>query len=161
MLSSDDPKRAEATFKVMLESGDPEMRRIALENGIHSTNPVVRSMAVRAFLESEPVLELRIDGGATKREELQKVLDYYLKVLLDEKMQAVWIGTLGKGESDGTCYPASGGPGGCMLRVVGGTMQLRSTDGRWSELTLTDTGALQTVVQLRDVGAVTLTIPIR
>ncbi|WP_335948930.1 hypothetical protein [Salipiger bermudensis] len=163
MLSSEDPARSQATMRVMLDSGDPEMTRIALENGIHSTDAVVRTLAVKGFLASEPLIEMHIDASDEDQNELSYVLGD-LQVAANADQQAVWIGQLEEGAADGTCYPAERWPGDCLFRAVGGTLQIFGTDKRWHDLYLTDAGSLQSSMVLSRANTairVTATIPVR
>lgn len=62
MLNDPDPVRSMAAMEIMLESGDDHLIGIALEFGLLSTNPSVKRTAVEAYLASNPVLTVRIDG---------------------------------------------------------------------------------------------------
>lgn len=167
MLSDPDPKRAQATMTVMLDSGDPDMRRIALENGIYSSDPNVRGMAVKAFLDSEPLIEVQIDGSKAKQEDFRYIVGRELGLVPNDEAQTIWIGKFEGRAADGTCYSFEGWTSGssCLFRAVGGALQLRSIDGRWYEVNLTDDGRLQAVVNISysnvNANPVTLSIPIR
>lgn len=62
LLNDPDPERSLAAMRIMLESGDAELARMALEFGLLSPNPTVRRTAVEAFLTTQPVLSLRFQG---------------------------------------------------------------------------------------------------
>ncbi|MBN9890574.1 hypothetical protein [Salipiger abyssi] len=167
MLSDPDPKRAQATMKVMLDSGDPDMQRIALENGIYSADPNVRGMAVKAFLDSEPLIEVQIDGSKAKTEDFRSVVKGSLGLVPNDDAQTIWIGKFQRRAADGTCYAFEHWPSGdeCLFRAVGGALQLKSSDRNWYEMNLTDDGRLQAVVGAEYAGTSTrpiiLSIPIR
>lgn len=166
LLNDPDPARAQAAMRVMLESGDPEMRRIALQYGVFSPDPVVRGEAVQAFFEGKPVVQVHMDGARAEADTLQRVLDFRLGVALNPEAEGVWMGKLTEIAPDGTCYKVTGWPPGCLFRAVGGTLQLQSTDARWYEVKMTDDGHLRSVVTLKgngndSAGPVTLSIPVR
>jgi hypothetical protein len=72
LLNGSDKARNIAAMQIMLTSGDAHLKRIALDYGLYSDDPVVRRAALEGFFSSSPTLEIRIDGsgieGDTNRE---------------------------------------------------------------------------------------------
>ena len=59
LLEDPDETRAMAAMDIMMESGDADLRRMALEYGLYSPSPIVQRMALDAFFSSMPVLNVR------------------------------------------------------------------------------------------------------
>ena len=62
LLNDPDPQRSLAAMEIMLESGNADLGRMALEYGLLSPSPTVRRTAVEAFLTTQPVLSMRFEG---------------------------------------------------------------------------------------------------
>lgn len=62
LLNDPDPRRSLAAMEVMLESGDADLAKMAIEFGLQSPNPQVQDIALRGVLGSKPALNLRLDG---------------------------------------------------------------------------------------------------
>lgn len=58
-LNDPDPYRAMAAMKLLIEKGDTAQRQVAIEHGFASTDPDMRLEAVRAVLDSKPMLIFR------------------------------------------------------------------------------------------------------
>ena len=64
LLNDPDPARGIGAMKIMMESGDPELVRLALEHGLLSANPEVQLAALKGYLRTRPRLLVTIDGTA-------------------------------------------------------------------------------------------------
>ncbi|WP_258028293.1 hypothetical protein [Cereibacter sphaeroides] len=66
LLNDPDPARAQAAMQIMLESGDADLTRMALEYGLLSPNPTVQAAGPRklAVYGSCPVHSVRRNEGA-------------------------------------------------------------------------------------------------
>ena len=89
LLNNPDPARSLAAMQIMLESGDAELVRLALEFGILSPSSAVRRTAFESYLTSQPVFSITIDGKGIKD-------NSYVS-----RIRSVWNGTL---DADGTGY---------------------------------------------------------
>jgi hypothetical protein len=103
-LADPDPERSLAAMQIMLESGDPDLVRMALEFGLLSPNPTVRRIAVEAFMASGPVLSLRLDGTEVEDNNYTSFVRGPLAGTLDA--DGVGFARLDVREisEDGTCY---------------------------------------------------------
>ncbi|ETX11431.1 hypothetical protein OCH239_20120 [Roseivivax halodurans JCM 10272] len=58
-LQDPDPNRARAAMRLLIAEGGPAQRRLAINHGFDATDPVIRLEAVRAILDSGPLLLFR------------------------------------------------------------------------------------------------------
>lgn len=72
LLADPDPQRALAAMQIMLESDDAVLQRMALDYGIYSPTPAVRSTALDALLKTMPALRVTLDGSGLKGDDFQK-----------------------------------------------------------------------------------------
>lgn len=66
LLNDADPSRSLAAMQIMLESGDRDLARMALEFGLLSPNAAVKRTAFESFLTTGPVFSIRFDGKGVK-----------------------------------------------------------------------------------------------
>lgn len=66
LLNDPDPARSQAAMQIMMESGDAELTRMALEFGLLSPNPTVKRTAFEGWLTTAPILSFRFDGSKVK-----------------------------------------------------------------------------------------------
>lgn len=62
LLNDPDPDRALAAMQIMIGIDDPQISRMALMNGLTSTTPAVRRAALKGYFDSQPNLEVFLDG---------------------------------------------------------------------------------------------------
>ena len=62
LLNDPDPTRSLAAVELMLESGEPQLVRMAVDFGLLSAIPEVRRTAVIGYLKTEPTLLLTLDS---------------------------------------------------------------------------------------------------
>lgn len=61
-----DPASGRSAMKIMLESGDQNLQKIALEAGLLSAEPSMRRDALEYYLKSQPRFRIIFDGSVTK-----------------------------------------------------------------------------------------------
>lgn len=147
LLADSDPQRSMAAMEIMLESGDPDLQRMALDHGLYSPNPRVRESAVTAFLQTEPVLQIVLDGSGIED------VDYGRYVRTNGgSISADGTGTLslriGPFDAEAACFPYVVGK--CALRINGNAILVRLS-GYWSPAVLGDDGVLRGEANLAKV----------
>lgn len=115
LLNDPDPARSLAAMEIMLESGDRDLVRMALEFGMLSTNPTVKRTAVEAYFSTKPVLSLRFDGSVTENRNLQGTLQRLNGTYTPEKIGYVRM-QVGEYNADNRCYMLQSGNA-CFLTV--------------------------------------------
>jgi hypothetical protein len=106
-LSDPDPERSLAAMRIMLSSGDKELVAMALEFGLLSPNPQVQRIAVEAYMATNPVLTLRIDGAKTKSRDYPGLIRDRLNGTLGPDNIGFVRLDVGQLSQDGTCYVQS------------------------------------------------------
>lgn len=104
LLADPDPERSLAAMQIMLESGDSDLTRMALEFGLLSPNPTVRRIAVEAFMATGPVLSIRFDGTETDGDGFVNLIRGTLTGTLDEDGIGYARAAVGPLSEDGTCF---------------------------------------------------------
>ncbi len=170
LLNDPDPVRAQMAIKLMLESGDEELIKTALDYGIYSPDASVRNAAIKAFFDGIPRLEVQIEGEKANEEALRYVLSGNYSMVPNPDNYGVINMDIGGYDATANCYWSHqynrilGKRDGCFLRVIGDIVQVRSTDRNWYEMTFLDEGSLRanTTHQYINTKAETIvTIPIR
>lgn len=64
LLSHPDPERSRGAMKLMAESGNPDLMRMAIDAGLSSADPVAQRIALEGYLQSKPVLQVSVDGSS-------------------------------------------------------------------------------------------------
>ncbi|WP_323717930.1 hypothetical protein [Paracoccus aminovorans] len=141
-LNDPDPDRALAVLKLLITKGDAEQRRMALRQGLQSTDSAVRATTLRAVLDSYPTLVMKIVPVE------KEVNDYYTREILGN------AGVLGADNSGQVlrkltgyddkeeCWTIYAGANArCFARIRGEVVSLFFGDS-WGNYTLNGEGAL-------------------
>lgn len=75
LLQDPNPARALAATQVMLESGDPSLVRLALENGLVSPDSSLRAAALDYYFKSKPTLGIRFTAEAVDDGKLEQLIE--------------------------------------------------------------------------------------
>lgn len=103
-LADPDPERSLAAMQIMLESGDDDLVRMALEFGLLSPNPTVRRIAVEAFMATGPVLSIRFDGSASEDNDFVSLVRNTMSGTVDPDGIGFARAAVGPLSEDGTCF---------------------------------------------------------
>ena len=131
LLNDPDPQRAMAAMRIMLDSKDPDLVRMALSYGIFSPNPAVRRTALEAFLASGPALRVTVDGSGAND---PKDFAYFVKSLggtIDEKGMAFLSLLVGAFDAEQNCYLLADTKG-CVFRLSDAGQALMLWNTWWS-----------------------------
>lgn len=154
LLADPDPARSSAAMKVMLELGDAELQRIALDYGLYSPNPAVRRKALEGFFASEPRIEVFVGAGRLHTSGNQ---DNYLRAFsqyggsVDAELTGYFTWKLGKFDADQKCTLDSEGKE-CAVRVTDSGVSLRPW-GEWLLLAPNEEGNLTGTVSVAGTGS--------
>lgn len=138
ILSDPDPLVARRAMEIMLEQGNAEQRRIALDFGLHSPDPAVRHIALGAWLASNPRMEFVFENAGTPEETFNRVMSRRYGTAPNSQGQSIWITQITGYDSQRECFTNSGG---CLFRhTENGTWISKMSF--WQEVGLNDAGEL-------------------
>lgn len=144
LLSDPDPARAMAAMELMMGSGDPTLMRMAVENGIFSSNPAVRATALKAFLTAKPTVSAFLTIGE-EFDDNQRTWVIGQAVRIGGSVSpdniAYFSLRVGDYDTEQDCYMNSDARQGCLFRVNDQTVSFRIFD-TWNALLLEETGEL-------------------
>ncbi|MDJ1007376.1 MAG: hypothetical protein QNJ13_06070 [Paracoccaceae bacterium] len=141
LLNDPDPARSLAAMEIMLESGDRDLTRMALEFGLLSTNPTVRRTAVEAFLKSKPVLSLRFDGAAANERYFTQRMTGANATITAERI-GFWRMQVGDYNPERGCYMLASGKD-CFVTVNSDGIILQNEGWMTGRVVPGATGALE------------------
>lgn len=155
LLADPDPERSLAAMQIMLESGDSDLTRMALEFGLLSPNPTVRRIAVEAFMATGPVLSIRFDGTESDDSDFVDVIRSTLSGTLDANGVGYAQTAVGPLSEDGSCFVDTV-HGRCLVTINNDGLFLSITPGTYRYVTarmvVNDSGQLEGVANLRGVS---------
>ncbi|MBK0328408.1 hypothetical protein I5535_14050 [Rhodobacteraceae bacterium F11138] len=117
LLNDPDPQRSLAAMQIMLEGGDADLRRMALEFGVLSPNPVVRRSAVESYLKSGPVLTLKFEGGDDPGANYSSTVQGYYSGSTEPGNIGYWKIQVGEFSPESGCYLHVNARAGCFVTV--------------------------------------------
>ncbi len=164
LLADPDPARSSAAMKVMLESGDVDLQKIALDYGLYSPNPAVKRKALEGFFASEPRVEVFVNAG---RLHTSGNRDNYLRAFaqyggsVDAELKGYFTWKLGKFDPEQNCALDSEGKE-CAVRVTDSGVSLRPW-GEWLLLAPDEEGNLTGTVSIVGTNSSNhrMSVPIR
>lgn len=71
LLNDPDPVRSLAALELMVESGEPNLMRMAVNFGLQSALPEIRRAAVIGFLKTRPTLQVRLDASGNQDKDFE------------------------------------------------------------------------------------------
>lgn len=146
LLNDPDPARAQAAMKLMLESGDAELVKVALEYGLYSPDAAVRAKAVKAFFDSSPTIEMTFDVSKSKdRSKTDGFFSGNYNSAYDESGKAVVIRKIIGFDEGSDCYTTAqwNGREKCQFRLSRQEIQFSANEGNWHRMRLNDAGVLE------------------
>lgn len=103
LLNDPDPARSLAAMEIMLESGDSDLVRMALEFGLLSTDSTVKRTALESYLRSKPVLSFRFDGSEIESSWFDSQMKGSDATMTTERI-GYWRMPVGEYDADKLCY---------------------------------------------------------
>lgn len=151
LLADPDPDRSLAAMQIMLETGDRELMRMALEYGALSPNGTVQRLAVEAYMASGPILSLKMDGSQVEDKDYKTtVTGRYDGVVDPDGFGYVRI-PVGEFDSNLSCFLQPGRES-CLVTVnkdgVFLTLFVSASHSLNARLTVNDAGQLQGAVSM-------------
>jgi hypothetical protein len=144
LLNDPDPDRARAAMQIMMESGDPELERMAREFGLFSTAPDVRRATLEAFFNGQPNVELWIDAS-----DLDKKLHASFANQVRNNRGSITDGPkafynikVGELNADQNCWVYASAPQYCFVRLSENSVSV-NIFSKWQNLALDDSGVLK------------------
>ncbi len=161
LLADPDPARSSAAMRVMLESGDPELQKIALDYGLYSPNPAVKRKALEGFFATEPRVEVFVSGGdvagGPRQDFVGAVSEYGGSVT--QKNEGYFTWKLGKVDPGQKCVLDSESMA-CVLRITDSGVSVQLW-GSWLLLQPDDEGNLTETIPMPGTNSAVIRIPIR
>lgn len=145
LLNDPDPARSMAAMEVMLESGDTQLQRMALEFGIYSPNPVVKRLALEGHLKTQPVFSIVFDGSKLKANEIEQLKNHVsgLGGSVNDGQKGFASIKVGDFDAAEACYKEST-HGKCLFRLDDRGQAIRILQ-TWIPLAFNDNGELSGV----------------
>lgn len=116
LLNDPDPARSLAAMQIMLESGDKELVRMALEFGILSPNPTVKRTAFEGWLTNAPILSIRFDGSGVKDKQFPNIVRSNWNGTINGTV-GYWRIAVGNYLPEHKCYANTVRPDRCFITV--------------------------------------------
>jgi len=162
LLNDPDPRRAQAAMKIMLETGDPVLVNLALEFGLYSPDQSVRLQALRGHLNTFPRMDMFIDGSKADPTVFAEAARKRFSSSVNSSGVATWTPQILSYSEENNCYARSNNGKVCFLQIRNETirMTLGGTSDLWYQLTLTDEGTLEGVIDVESATGVMVKIPI-
>jgi len=151
LLNDPDSRRAMAAMTIMLESGDPDLVRMGKQYGLFSPDTAVKQTALKAFFDSEPLIEVVMTAPKSGR-------DNFIRSIRQEDGSSRPDGTayvsfkLGSEDPSKSCYVYPNTGGLCAIRLNSGVVSYNFYNDGWGELKLTDTGSLEGFIPVSGAG---------
>ncbi|MCQ0971984.1 hypothetical protein MLD63_16295 [Paracoccus sp. TK19116] len=165
VLNDPDPARAQAAMKIMLNSGDPELVKIALEYGLFSADRAVQVEAVRAYFSTMPKTQMRfVREGEDTHGYYEAYLSRYFRVRENDSQEAVFFANFVSYNEKGACFEAehfdqSRDEKGCFVRFLQDRMQI-SISGVWWDAVIDENGYLSSKAEIENVP-LTMSVALR
>jgi len=149
LLNDPDPDRSLAAMQIMMESGDKDLMRMALEFGLLSPNLSVKRIAFETWLSSGPVMSFRFDGTDIKDRHYSNTVRSSWNGTIDGTT-GYWRIQVGKRIEEKRCYANTYDIDKCFITVNSDGVFLtpRSFNARGA---LTDDGRLDGVGSMYNV----------
>lgn len=163
LLNDPDPVRAIAAMEIMLASGDPDLRKMAIEYGFFSPSRDVRAAALKTVWDSNPLFSITFDGTASDVKEFSNELSSGFRARPGADGVAKVSQSISGFDEDDECYAVPRGSnltGTCVLKVFGDEAQFYNRFGNWYPLTLTEEGVLEGVIGLQDAQNISIRIEV-
>ena len=142
LLNDPDPARSLAAMQIMLESGDPDLERMAREFGLLSPNPTVNRAAVESIMAAGPVLSLRFDGSGVKDEDFVETMRNRLAATVGPDKIAfsrLKVGSLDPGKG---CFVFASSANYCFVTINSDGVFVESGNTFKARMVIDDSGAL-------------------
>ncbi len=139
-LNDPDPNKARAAMRLLISDGDAAQRRLAIGHGFDSTDESMRLEAIRAILDSRPILLFRwVPEGDEVRNTYSGSINTFAGDYEDGYTARVPI-EVGAFDEEEDCWTWAGN-GTCLARVNAGEFSMNFF-GKWSRFQLDQDGRL-------------------
>lgn len=166
VLNDPEPSRAQAAMKIMLNSGDPELVKFALEYGLFSADRAVQVQAVQAYFATMPKTQIRfIRDGEDNNGYYADYLQTYFKVRENSANEAVFFGNFKSYNDKEDCFEVEHYDfrgdltKGCSVRFLQDRMQI-AIFGVWWDAVVDENGFLSTKAEIHEVP-LTMSVALR
>lgn len=156
LLDDPDPARSMAAMEIMLGSDDLALKRMALDQGLYSPNPVVRRMALEAFFNSGPTLAVTFDATAVEGD-LAPVLNR-LNGSLGPDGKGFAAYQVGPFDAEKGCWLV-GDSQYCLASLSDTSLSVRLFND-WGAAQLRDDGIATGFINMDDIASVPFSFPV-
>lgn len=148
VLADPDPTIAKRAMEIMIESGDEELRDIAIDFGVNSPDPEFRHLALLAWFQSNPRMEIVFENDGSTNNSFVSLARGYRAVPNSEGKFILIRQITGYNEAD-TCF-VSGRD--CFFRHTPNGAWIRQA-GLWQEIEINNQGQLTGSIEMTAPGS--------
>ncbi|HAR52151.1 MAG TPA: hypothetical protein DCS45_09790 [Roseovarius nubinhibens] len=160
LLNDPDPDRSLAAMQIMIGLEDAQISRMALQHGLTSTSPGVRKAALKAYLDTGPILNIYIDGSSLDRENLTSAINQQSGTV-DSSGTAFLSYKVGGFDAENGCYDFHVNASYCLLTLSESNVSMNLWS-RWTSMTLNAEGNLVGMLQVANIRpSVPVTVPVK
>ena len=147
ILADPDPVVARRAMEIMIESGDEELRDIAIEFGVNSPDPEFRHLALLAWFQSNPRMEIVFENNGSPERNFRNAARRY-GAEPNSQGRFIRITQITGYNSADTCFVAGSN---CLFRhTPNGAWILQ--DGIWQEVGINNQGQLAGSIRVSATG---------
>lgn len=159
LLSHPDPERSREAMRLMAESGNPDLMRMALNAGLASADPVAQRITLQGFFASGPTLQVTFDGSSLESTKNFTSDIGRIKGTVTGNGIGFFTGKLGKYDEQQSCWLwMSSNQCGVRLSDAGAALNLY---GKWASVQINESRALTGEHSLYNTGVpVPFSIPV-
>lgn len=117
LLNNPDPARSLEAMRIMIDSGDEDLERMALEYGLLSPNATTKRAAFESLLERKPIFSVRFDGSGVDDTDFAWNMRNRYSGTLDTTSVGYWRLPVGDFNEQAQCFVDAHDTDDCMITV--------------------------------------------
>lgn len=147
ILADPDPTVARRAMEIMIESGDEKLREIAIEFGVNSPDPVFRHLALLAWFQSNPRMEIVFENDGSPDQHFAGIARAF-GTAPNSLGRFIWITQVTGYNAAETCFVAGRN---CLFRHTPNGAWIRQ-DNVWQEIEINNEGQLAGRISVSGAG---------
>jgi hypothetical protein len=147
LLADPDPFVARRAMQIMIESGDEVLRRIAIDFGVNSPDPEFRHLALLAWFQSNPRMEIVFENNGSPADQYREVARWRGSEP-DSQGRFIWITQITGYNAEATCFMSGRD---CLFRHTPNGAWINQANV-WQEIAINNQGELAGNIVKRSTG---------